>query len=178
MSKNRPLWSVPVRVDDVPPTGRRFDLRADAATRAAIARAADIPEVVTLEATFEVSPHGPDGLHVVGQVSAAVRQTCVVTLEPMANRIEESVDLLFERGMPRGQPEPDGSHDVPAERPEPLVDGSVDLGAVAVEFLMLGIDPYPRKPGAIFQPPDRADEGSGPFAGLAALKKKPRGAAG
>ena len=30
---------------------------------------------------------------------------------------------------------------------EPLIDGKVDLGALATEFLILGLDPYPRKPG-------------------------------
>ena len=30
--------------------------------------------------------------------------------------------------------------------PEPLIGGIVDLGALATEFLILGLDPYPRKP--------------------------------
>jgi hypothetical protein len=89
MTKDRPLWSVPVRLDDVPSTGRRFDLRADEAIRAAIARSAGIPEVANLAAVFEVTRQGPDRLHVVGHVSAAARQSCVVTLEPVANSIEE-----------------------------------------------------------------------------------------
>jgi uncharacterized metal-binding protein YceD (DUF177 family) len=172
MTKDRPLWSVPVRLDDVPPTGRRFELHADAAIRAAIARAAAILEVESLAATFEVSRRGPDGLHVVGQVTAAVRQTCVVTLEPVASSIEESVDLLFERGIPGGDPEPGTEEDAAHDRPEPLVDGTIDLGAVAVEFLMLGVDPYPRKPGAQFRPPVSEGAGGGPFKALAALKKK------
>ena len=172
MTKNRPLWSVPVRLDDVPPTGRRFELHADAAIRAAIARAARILEVESLAATFDVSCRGPDGLYVVGQVAAAVRQTCVVTLEPLANSIEESVELLFERGTPGVDPAP-GMEENPAhDRPEPLIDGTVDLGAVAVEFLMLGIDPYPRKLGAEFRSPVGEDAAAGPFAALAALKKK------
>jgi Large ribosomal RNA subunit accumulation protein YceD len=175
MTKDRPLWSVPVRLEDVPTTGRRFDLRADEAIRAAVARSAGIPEVANLEAVFEVSRHGPDSLHVVGHVSAAVRQSCVVTLEPVANSIEESVDLVFERGMPRADPGPDGPEDAAGEGPESLVDGTLDLGAVAVEFLMLGIDPYPRKPGAIFRAPISEDGGAGPFA---ALKKKSSGTTG
>jgi hypothetical protein len=37
---------------------------------------------------------------------------------------------------------------------------------------MLGIDPYPRKPGAAFHAPKAAsDPASHPFAGLAALQK-------
>ena len=53
----------------------------------------------------------------------------------------------------------------------PLIGGAVDLGALAVEFLMLGLDPYPRKPGAVFEEPpqDRKAE-AGAFAALAKLK--------
>jgi hypothetical protein len=178
MTKDRPFWSVPVRLDDVPPTGRRFDLRADEAVRAAVARAAGVPEVANLRAVLDVTLHGTDGLHVAGHVSAAVRQTCVVTLEPMTNSIEESIDLVFERGTPGVDSGPSESEDAARERPEPLVDGIVDLGAVAVEFLMLGIDPYPRKPGAVFRAPTSDDAGAGPFAGLAALRKKSGGTTG
>ena len=59
-----------------------------------------------------------------------------------------------------------------AEPPEPLIGGEVDLGAIVTEFLMLGIDPYPRKEGAEFEPPARHEDASEhPFAALAALKK-------
>jgi uncharacterized metal-binding protein YceD (DUF177 family) len=55
--------------------------------------------------------------------------------------------------------------------PEPIVNGAIDLGALATEFLMLALDPYPRKEGAVFEPViapvDPADH---PFAALEALK--------
>ena len=54
---------------------------------------------------------------------------------------------------------------------EPLIDGKIDLGAIATEFLIVGLDPYPRKPGAVFQPPVDATPDEGPFAALGALKK-------
>jgi hypothetical protein len=38
------------------------------------------------------------------------------------------------------------------------------------EFLILGLDPYPRKPGVVFQPPHDDKPDPGPFAGLAKLK--------
>jgi hypothetical protein len=57
------------------------------------------------------------------------------------------------------------------EPPEPLIGGAIDLGAIAAEFLMLGIDPYPRKPGAEFAAPARETDSERPFAALAALKK-------
>ena len=62
------------------------------------------------------------------------------------------------------------------EPPEPLFGGKLDLGTIATEFMLLGIDPYPRKPGAEFAPV-KADDGSAkPFAALEALKKRLGGA--
>ena len=71
----------------------------------------------------------------------------------------------------------DGETEMPQENwdnAEPLVDGLIDLGAIATEFLILGLDPYPRKVGAVFQPPQAATPDEGPFAALAALKKAPQ----
>ena len=48
---------------------------------------------------------------------------------------------------------------------------TIDLGAIATEFLILAIDPYPRKPGAVFQSPSAGEPAAHPFAALAALKK-------
>lgn len=170
MSANRP-WSVPVRLDEVPEDGLHMDIEADAAERAAVAAAAGVNEVMQLTAAFDVARHGRDGLRVVGTVSARVRQTCVVTLDPVENDIEEQIDLVFVSPSALG---PTGSEvnlgAEAADPPETLIEGVVDLGNVAAEFLMLGIDPYPRKPGAVFEPPQSADAGSHPFAALAALR--------
>ena len=51
------------------------------------------------------------------------------------------------------------------------MDGVVDLGAIATEFLILGLDPYPRKPGAVFEPPRERDSDGGAFAALAGWSK-------
>jgi len=170
MSEKRP-WSMPIRLDEVPETGLYMEIEADAAARAAVAAAAGVNEVPQLTAAFDVARHGRDGLRVVGTVSARVHQTCVVTLEPVENELAEHVDLVFAPPSALG---PVGSElNLGAEAiepPEVLIDGVVDLGAVAAEFLMLGIDPYPRKPGAVFEPPQNADSGSHPFAALAALR--------
>ena len=44
------------------------------------------------------------------------------------------------------------------DEPDPIIGGKIDLGALAAEFFALGLDPWPRKPGAAFQWPD--DEGT------------------
>jgi hypothetical protein len=170
MSANRP-WSVPVRLDEVPETGLHLDLETDATVRAAVAATAGVSEVPYLVAAFDLARHGRDGLHVVGTVSARVRQTCVVTLDPVENEIAEGIDLVFVPPSALGPLANEVNLRAEAvEPPEALIDGVVDLGAVATEFLMLGIDPYPRKPGAVFEPPESADAGSRPFAALAALR--------
>ena len=162
-------WRVPVAVEDVAETGARFDLVADAETRAAVARVAGLRDLPRLEANFEVTRHGA-GLRVAGRVSATVGQACVVTLEPLANEVEEEIDLLFVP-PPAAPPEGEETGDDDGDDAEPLIGGTVDLGALATEFLILGLDPYPRKPGAVFQPPPDAKPDEGPFAALAALKK-------
>lgn len=171
-------WRVPVAVGDVPEDGSSFVLETDAELRAAIAKMAGLRDLPQLKAVFDVTRQGAGGLRVAGWVSAIAGQTCVVTLEPLLNPVEEHVDLLF---MPRAVPLADlgengGERAVPDAKwndPEPLRDGVVDLGALATEFLILGLDPYPRKPGAVFeQPPEHAPDG-GPFAALAGWSKEP-----
>jgi uncharacterized metal-binding protein YceD (DUF177 family) len=170
-------WSVPVALHEVPVTGRSFTLVADERTREALAKLAGLRSLPRLEVQFEVTPRGQDGLHVAGTISATVGQDCVVTLEPIENKIEEQVDLTF---APPAAPtivheEGERVEVTPVDAPEPLIGNSVDLGAIASEFLMLGIDPYPRKAGVAFEPPAEEADTGGPFAALAALKKEDTG---
>ncbi|HEY6993121.1 MAG TPA: DUF177 domain-containing protein [Xanthobacteraceae bacterium] len=167
------LWSVPLAASEVPESGRHVELAADEAARAAVARLAGLAALPRLDASFDVTPHGRGGLHVLGRVSATVGQTCVVTLEPVTNEIDEAIDLVFSpaAASPPVAGRDGGEIEVPAENaPEPLVGGRIDLGAIATEFLILAIDPYPRKPDAVFQPPTAGDDTAHPFAALAALK--------
>ncbi len=178
MSKSERPWSVPVALHDIPESGRRYDLSADENACAAVAKIAGVRAVPELAASFDVTRHGSQGLHVIGIITARVGQTCVVTLEPMENTVEENVDLVF---VPRpARSDPDDSAGVRTaaaadddDAREVLVNGTVDLGAIATEFFLLGIDPYPRKSGAVFAPATAANDAADhPFAALAALKPK------
>lgn len=164
----KPAWSVPVAVTDVPETGRRIEIVADAPVREAIAKMAGLVALPRLEASFDLSRQGDDGLRAVGNVIADVVQTCVVTLEPMQSEIDEPVDLVFTSAAEAAQTPQSIEADDP---PENLRNGVADLGIVATEFLLLGIDPYPRKPEAVFDTPQPIDTSNRPFEALAALKK-------
>ena len=92
MKKTGSPWSVPVAVEDIPDTGLHIEIEAPAATRAELAELAAVRELPQLSAVFDLTRQGA-GVHVAGQVSARVGQTCVVTLEPIESAVEEAVDL-------------------------------------------------------------------------------------
>jgi uncharacterized metal-binding protein YceD (DUF177 family) len=173
-------WSVPVSVDDIPDSGRHFEIEAPEATRAKVldlvAGLGAVQDLKALSAVFDITRRGAK-VHIGGHVSAKVAQTCVVTLEPIENAVEEEVDVLF--APPAGEAKPAFDENEPendpleaVDQPEPLVGGTVDLGALATEFLVIGVDPYPRKPGVEFGSLQVGDDGPRHFAALEALKKR------
>jgi len=173
MEKSKSPWSVPVAVDDIPDTGLHVETEPTMEIRTDLAKLAGLRELSRLSATFDLTRRGA-GVHVIGCVSGKVGQTCVITLEPIENDIDEPIDLLSAPARDAGgsaKPPADGGGGE-QEPPELLVDGQLDLGAIATEFLLLGIDPYPRKAGAEFNSTATADPGAKPFAALESLKKR------
>jgi uncharacterized metal-binding protein YceD (DUF177 family) len=169
-------WRVPVMVAQIPDAGLHRDVEADAAARKAIAELAGLREIVSARASFDVTPESGGRFQVTGHVTARVGQTCVVTLDPIENDIDEPIDLTF--APPEQIPaladlvDDDVESDVEIpDPPEPIIGGAIDLGRLATDALLLGIDPYPRKPGAAFEPQvTAADPEDHPFAALKALK--------
>src|ERR1700752_3113339 len=173
MTETEHPWSATIRLNDVGEAGRHVELDAGGAVRAALAKPAGVDAIERLVARFDLTRRGRDRLHVSGEVSGTVRQTCVVTLEAVMNDITETIDVTFAPPRePISQPAELDIGAAPSEEVEPLLGNTVDLGLIATEFFMLGIDPYPRKPGAAFDAPKAAaDPASHPFAALAALQK-------
>jgi uncharacterized metal-binding protein YceD (DUF177 family) len=165
-------WSLPVAVDDIADTGLHIEAEAPAEVRAQLVKLANLRDLPHFSAVFDLTRQG-GGVHVIGQVKARIGQTCVVTLEPLENDIDEPIDLLFAPPLHPAAKDEGADHKAgDGEPPEPLIDGKIDLGAIATEFLLLGIDPYPRKPGAEFAAVKTADDSARPFAALEALKKR------
>src|SRR5205814_2593789 len=137
-------------------------------------------EVLSVQASFDVTPARGGRFHVAGHVRARIGQTCVVTLEEMETDIDEPIDLTF--APPEQIPqmaalvdEAGGSDEVTPDPPEPIENGMIDLGRVATDAVYLALDPYPRKPGAVFEPVvEVADPEDHPFAALRALQAKPK----
>jgi hypothetical protein len=173
-------WSVPIVVEQIPDTGLHRDIEASAAAREAMAELGGLREILSASASLDVTPKSGGRVHVEGRIRARIGQTCVVTLDPIESEIDEPIDLIF--APPEQIPEMAALVDEAAESdveipdpPEPIVNGAIDLGRLATDALFLGVDPYPRKPDAVFEvpvvPPDPEDH---PFAALKALQLDPK----
>jgi hypothetical protein len=152
---------------------RRLTLEASPEVRAQVGRDLDIEDVQRLGAEIVVRPW-LDGMEIDGRVGALVTRLCGVSLEPFDVAVDEPLNV---RIVPRGSPNAPRAEgeivvDIEAEDPpdEAAADG-VDPGAYVVEALALALDPFPRKPGVVFESPAETDAIS-PFAALAGIVKR------
>lgn len=146
----------------------------------AMARLDGLAGIDQLEADLTISREGRSGLRVTGVVKARVRQTCVVSLEPFDAEVLEPVDVHY---LPEAdiahlrarRPKLEEAGGAEDDLPDPIVGGRIDLGALTAEYLVLGLDPYPRKPGVAYVGPQPGAEDAAavsPFAALSRLKSE------
>jgi uncharacterized metal-binding protein YceD (DUF177 family) len=172
-------WSVPVAVAQIPDTGLHREIDTNPDERRALAELGGLRDVLSANASLDLMPMRQGRVHVTGRVTARIGQTCVVTLDPIENDIDEAIDLIF--APPEQIPALADLVDETAENdaeipdpPEPIVAGMIDLGRLATDALFLAVDPYPRKPGAVFEPPAvPPDPEDHPFAALKVLRDDP-----
>lgn len=155
-----------IAVDKLPAKGEHVRVEATADERAALAEAFGLPAIHDLLGTYRVVGD-PRRVAVTGTVTGRVVQTCVVTLEPFESQIVEEVEVDFAPATEPADEEEAALRKL--DPPDEIVDGKIDLGALTAEFLALGLDPYPKKPGAEFAPVIEDAEVS-PFDKLKALK--------
>jgi uncharacterized metal-binding protein YceD (DUF177 family) len=167
-------WTYKIELASVPPQGKSFELVPDDAARKRLADAAGVLSVKSLKVAFEVRPVGDDGADVSGTLEGVVRQNCVVSLEEFDNPVAETFSVDFATD-PESEAKTDDQEEI-EDLPDPIIDGKIDLGALATEFLILAVDPYPRKPGVAFEVPQAKEAPDEPkpssFEGLSALKNR------
>jgi uncharacterized metal-binding protein YceD (DUF177 family) len=136
-----------------------------------MAKALGLVGLTAFQATLDVIPW-LDGAEIHGAWSGVVTQTCGVSLDdfdmPLSGRFEVRVVPQGSSNAPELGSEVD--LDPEADDPPDVLDGEmIDLGAYVIEHLDLEIDPFPRKPGVVFEPPQTTTIIS-PFASLRDLK--------
>lgn len=180
MTQITPEFSRPVNVDRLPRRATDLAIVAEEAERLALARRFGVLAIESLSATVSLKPiSGSRMVRLRARLSSDVVQTCIVTLDPLAQHVEEEFELTY--GPPETAEDPSEvafSYE-DADPPEPIHDGIIDIGEAVAEHLALALDPFPRTPGAICQDTEagggtdvQEDDKPNPFAALAALKKK------
>lgn len=183
VSSSAPVFSYWVEVENIGEEIVEFAVPLAGDQRQALRAALGLQAIESWTATAKLyrQPDEPGVLlHV--KFAADVVQSCVVTLEPVRNRVEHSFTNLY---VPEAQV--DAAREELAtevvidiedsDLPYVLTEAGVDVGEAIAEQLALVIDPYPRKRGARLQPDvghDFAGDGGstkkdGPFAALGSL---------
>jgi uncharacterized metal-binding protein YceD (DUF177 family) len=166
-------WPQPLGLAEAARGPVRRKLSADETSRARIAKVLGLDSLAALDADITVSSW-LDGVQIHGTWRARVGQTCGVSLEPFETDLDGELQI---RAVPEGSQaltQADEDHEVELDPeaddpPDVLTSDQIDLGAYVVEDLSLAVDPFPRKPGVDFEPPETTAEIS-PFAVLAKLK--------
>ena len=163
-------YSEPLRLHQIGAgVQRRLTPDADAMKR--IARALDLQALDVFEVDINLVPT-VSGWRLEGRVIADAVQTCGLTLEPLPVHVDRKFSVQMVEATEREDDE-DGEIDLELDddSPDQIEGGSLDLGQYAVEQLALSLDPFPRKPGAVFEQPKEPGEIS-PFAVLKTLRPK------
>lgn len=155
-----PEFHRPVSADRIAPKHR---VEAAADERARLAERLGIPAIASLVCVFRLRAIPGAVIEAEGQLDAAVTQTCVVTLDPVDQRVADAFHIRFvPAGRESDDPDPESPDEIAYEN------GVIDLGEAAAQQLALALDPYPRSPGA--ELPAMDDHNPNPFAVLASRR--------
>jgi hypothetical protein len=165
-----------MRVDVLPQEGQVVTIGANPAEREALASFYELRSIAALTATLRLEPWGRGGVRVTGAVHGELTQICVVSLEPFPATVDEGVDVRFAAQSAADSRSSEAQETqtfsfADEDDPDPIIDGKIDLGALTAEFFALGLDPYPRKPGAVFEHNAKSDPADSPFSALAERDK-------
>jgi len=163
-------FSRKVDVERLPQTSETTrEIAADEAERTALAGRFQLVALDRLEARVALTRLPGGLLRLTGDLSADVVQECVVTLEPMATRVEDRFTLLYGHAQDEaGEVVLSGE----AELVEPISGGVLDIGEAVAQQLSLALDPYPRRPAASLPAPATEPGDASPFAALAKWREK------
>ena len=140
------------RTKDMTDEGKSSLRSANPAEREAIARALIILACDSLDADYSIRRLSQGRYRLDGVLRASVTQTCVITLDPVPEKIEEAFEVEFwppemlEARAPSGEKGVLDGADV-----EPLAKNAIDVGRIVFELLSASLEPYPRKAGAAFE---------------------------
>jgi uncharacterized metal-binding protein YceD (DUF177 family) len=166
-----------IRLADLPNRKETpFELVPSPEEREAVAAQLGSVGVKKLRFAGTLAPIGKRDWRLMADLGATVVQECVVTLDPVTTRLDETVARSYLADMPDDLT---GEIEMPEDDTEEALPETLDLAEVMIEALALALPLYPRKDGAalgeaVFAQADvvpMRDEDAKPFAGLAGLRE-------
>jgi len=145
-----PEFSRLVSIEDLRSGEIERRIGADDAECAALAERFGVTALRNFSALFVTIRKGRSSLvRLKGHLTAEVEQTCIVTLEPVVERVDEAFDLRFTLNPDKKTGSSDVVFDPEAEDPpEAAGPNGIDAGEAVAQQLSIAINPYPRAPGA------------------------------
>ncbi len=171
----------PVNVAKLPGSGMRIRLEASPEEFRQIADYLNVLELMEFSGLLNFIPWGRDGLKVEGEIKACLNSACPVTLKPVRQDILTNFSAKFvpdgsKLAKPRLNNEGEMVLEVDSDDIPDVFEGDeLDAWAIALEYLLLGIDHFARAEGAqmgeITSKPESESPEPSPFAKLQSLKK-------
>lgn len=166
-----------------------LEVTASEGERTALAKRFGFLGLPAFSARVTVDRRAGGQVVVEGRLRGKVVQACILTLDPVTQEIDETFRVVFRQDLGE-EIDPESGEallSAQADAPEPLSGNLLDVGEIVAEQLSLAADPYPRRPGVKLEDvlpkprsgdrggrPAKSDQRRHPFAGLAALRDKPR----
>jgi uncharacterized metal-binding protein YceD (DUF177 family) len=175
-----------VDIDRMGSNGTALEIAASESERLALAKRFGFLALPAFSARVTVDRRPGGQVVVEGRLRGRIVQACILTLDPVTQDLDETFRIVFKQDLAEERDPESGEALVSAQAdaPEPLTGSLVDVGEIVAEQLSLAADPYPRKQGVKLEdvlPKPRREGRAGrheqrrhPFAGLAALRDKPR----
>lgn len=183
-------WSYPVDVTKIGEDGLSMDIEAPKESFIPLSRRLGLDDIREIKASLQIERNSVTKiLHLNGTFEADIDQICVVTGEPVAEKVKDSFESWYaepsdavsfakaKRDRMNAKEREEQPMLEEFDDPEKIIDGKIDVGEVVTQFLSLSLNPYPKQPGArgnFGEPLEDAPEGTynNPFAALKDWKVK------
>mgnify|MGYP000232107639 CR=1 FL=1 len=164
-------WTYRVSGEDVTNSPKTLKISASDKQKADVADRVGVDKIDELSADLELSRY--DGGHIVkiqGELKALIHQKCVVSLETIETEVSETFDayyinpndaVSFSAASKKIKQKKD-LEEAPIleewEDPEYMEEGTIDLGELVVQYLCLGMSPFPQSEETVFEEGDEGEE--------------------
>jgi hypothetical protein len=175
-----------IDLDKLGPAGVALEITTSDGERAALAKRFGFLGLPAFSARMTVDRKPGGQIVVEGRLKGRIVQACILSLDPVTQELDDAFRLVFAENVAEDLDPESGEALLNAngDAPEPLTGNMLDVGEIAAEQLSLTADPYPRRPGINLEDVLPKTKGGArraapearrhPFAGLAALRDKPR----